>query len=182
MDQNPCIFSMLDVKNNALTRRWPVLIICRMGQNLVSIWRKCFDAQRIFPIRRSIFCGAKMLLLRIFAKTTLSFMGKGRGPNSLNFPYGNFQCAKTFQTKCVNRFRDKKTRKSFWRQKKCAQILFMTKSPDWSRYERVAFLLIPFFWVLNGPNPHGSRYKRVALFLIPIFFNPKWSKSSLVTL
>ena len=40
-----------------------------------------------------------------------------RGPKCLNFPDGNFQRAKTFQTKCVYRFRDKKTRKSFSRQK-----------------------------------------------------------------
>ena len=40
-----------------------------------------------------------------------------RGPKSLNFPDGNFQRAKTFRKKCVNRFCDKKTRKSFWRQK-----------------------------------------------------------------
>ena len=33
----------------------------------------------------------------------------GRGPKSLNFPDGNFQRAKTFRTKCVNRFRDKKS-------------------------------------------------------------------------
>ena len=43
-----------------------------------------------------------------------------RGPKSLNFPDGNFQRAKTFRTKCINRFRDKKTRKSFSRQKKGA--------------------------------------------------------------
>ena len=46
-----------------------------------------------------------------------------RGPKSLNFPDGNFQRAKTFQTKC---FREK-TRKPCSRQKKCAQILFVTK-------------------------------------------------------
>ena len=39
-----------------------------------------------------------------------------RGPKSLNFPDGKFQCAKTFWTKCVNRFCDKKVRKSFLRQ------------------------------------------------------------------
>ena len=43
-----------------------------------------------------------------------------RGPKSLNFPDGNFQRAKTFRTKCVNRFRDKKARKLFSRQKKGA--------------------------------------------------------------
>ena len=42
---------------------------------------------------------------------------KARGPKGLNFPDGNFQRAKTFQKKCVNRFRDKKVRKSFLRQK-----------------------------------------------------------------
>ena len=31
-----------------------------------------------------------------------------RGPKSLNFPDGNFQRAKTFRTKWVNGFRDKK--------------------------------------------------------------------------
>ena len=32
-----------------------------------------------------------------------------RGPKSLNFPNGNFQRAKTFRTKCVNRFCNKKS-------------------------------------------------------------------------
>ena len=32
-----------------------------------------------------------------------------RGPKSLNFLDGNFQRAKTFRTKCVNRFRDNKS-------------------------------------------------------------------------
>ena len=43
--------------------------------------------------------------------------GLTRGPKSLNFPDGNFQRAKTFQTKCGNRFRDKKS----------AEIVFVTK-------------------------------------------------------
>ena len=37
-----------------------------------------------------------------------------RGPKSLNFPDGNFQRAKTFRTKCVNRFRDKKSVRKFF--------------------------------------------------------------------
>ena len=72
-----------------------------------------------------------------------------RGPKSLNFPDGNFQRAKTFRTKCVNRFRDKKSVRKFFlwqkrcinsfcdkksvyrlflQQNKCAQIIFATKS------------------------------------------------------
>ena len=50
-----------------------------------------------------------------------------RGPKSLNSPDGNFQHAKTLQTKCVNRFCAKKARKSFLQPKKCAQILFVIK-------------------------------------------------------
>ena len=38
-----------------------------------------------------------------------SWIALARGPKSLNFPDGNFQRAKTFRTKCVNRFHDKKS-------------------------------------------------------------------------
>merc|ERR1711963_228280 len=64
-------------------------------------------------------------------------MGEDRGPKNLNFPDGNFQRAKTFRTKCVNRFRDKKVcvnsfcdkkgvYRLFLQQNKCAQIIFAT--------------------------------------------------------
>ena len=62
-----------------------------------------------------------------FKLVALFFRGMhARGPKSLNFPDGNFQRAKTFRTRCVNRFREK-TRKPCLRQKRCAQILFVTK-------------------------------------------------------
>ena len=43
-----------------------------------------------------------------------------RGPKSLNFPSGNFQRAKTFRTKCVNRFLRQKKRIDRFRNKKGA--------------------------------------------------------------
>ena len=50
---------------------------------------------------------------------------RSRGPKSLNFPDGNFQCAKTFRIKCVNHFRDKKMSKSFSQQKKSLRKFFL---------------------------------------------------------
>ena len=44
-----------------------------------------------------------------------------RGPKSLNFPDGKIQRAKTFRTKCVNRFRNKKCVNCFSRQIKCVK-------------------------------------------------------------
>ena len=64
----------------------------------------------------------------IYAFTYLASKLCLRGPKGLNFPDGNFQRVKTSQTKCVNHFRDKKTRKLFSRQKKYAEILFVKKS------------------------------------------------------
>ena len=76
----------------------------------------------------------------IFGKSWCNFFGKvdqkalfkARGPKSLNFPDGNFQRAKTFRTKCVNRFRDikvcincfcnKKVLKLFLQQKRVHQL------------------------------------------------------------
>ena len=54
-------------------------------------------------------------------------LGKPRGPKSLNFPEGNFQPAKTFQTKCVNLFRDKKSVRKFFFDKKMNKYFFATK-------------------------------------------------------
>ena len=64
----------------------------------------------------------KMIFIKKKTQNTIRdySQGKVRGPKSLNFPDGNFQRAKTFRAECVNRFRDKKTRKSFSRQKKRA--------------------------------------------------------------
>ena len=62
------------------------------------------------------------------------------------------------QKKRRKSFCDKKNAQIVFATKKCAQILFVTTNPHWSPYERVALLLIPFF------------------------FSTQWYKSSLVML
>ena len=51
-----------------------------------------------------------------------------RGPKSMNFPDGKIQRAKTFRTKCVNCFRDKKVRKPFFATNKVSKLFSRQKS------------------------------------------------------
>ena len=105
-----------------------------------------------------------------------------RGPKSLNFPDGNFQRAKTFRTKCVNRFRDKKSVRKFFlwqkrcinsfcdkksvyrlflQQNKCAQIIFATFQAIWklSRYPKLSRLSGNFLDHPENMQPIRKRFR-----------------------
>ena len=105
-----------------------------------------------------------------------------RGPKSLNFPDGNFQRAKTFRTKCVNRFRDKKSVRKFFlwqkrcinsfcdkksvyrlflQQNKCAQIIFATFQAirKLSRYPKLSRLSGNFLDHPENMQPIRKRFR-----------------------
>ena len=84
----------------------------RKGQRMIFpgmwiwiwIWSITFDC----ILKMTIYLCVINMMFALLYENNLDY-AEARGPKSLNFPDRNFQRAKTFRTKCVNRFRDKKS-------------------------------------------------------------------------